>query len=112
MKAIAEGKLETGWSGRQVEPPNKIRTNQMNKPQELSIAEWKELMELSVVRDSWGIQNDETPEQFADMAYGVKFRFSSGMAPGYCGDLYILSGDALGEQMTFIRDNGKLILVD
>lgn len=75
------------------------------------MAEWKELMQLSVVRESWGLQEDETSEQFADMAYGVKFNFSSGMAPGYCGDLYILSGDALGEAMTFIRKNGSLVLV-
>ena len=83
----------------------------MNKPQELSTAEWIELMQLSVVRESWGIGDGETPEQFADMAYGVKFNFSSGIAPGYVGDLYILSGDALGEPMTFIRNNGILVLV-
>ena len=46
------------------------------------------------------IQDHETPEQFADMVYGVKFRFSPGMAPGYMGDLYILQGDALGEPVT------------
>ena len=84
----------------------------MNKPQELSIAEWKELMQLAVVRESWGLQDDDSPEQFAEMAYGVRFKFSSGIAPGYCGDLYILSGDALGEPMTFIRENGNLVLVD
>jgi hypothetical protein len=84
----------------------------MNKPQELSMAEWRELMQLAVVREAWGIQDSESPEQFADMAYGVKFKFSSGMAPGYCGDLVILSGDALGEPMTFIRENGNLVLVD
>jgi len=83
----------------------------MNKPEELSITEWKELMQLSVVREAWGIEDDQTPEQFSDMAYGVKFKFSSGMAPGYIGDLYILSGDALGEPMTFIRENGNLVLM-
>jgi hypothetical protein len=62
--------------------------------------------------ESWGIEDNETPEQFADMAYGVKFKFSPAMAPGYCGDLYILSGDALGEPMTFIREDGNLVLVD
>jgi hypothetical protein len=75
------------------------------------MAEWKELMQLSVVRESWGIEDDETPEQFAEMAYGVKFAFVSG-GPGYVGDLYILSGDALGEPMTFIRKDGNLVLVD
>ena len=40
-----------------------------------------------------GIEDDETPEQFADMVHGVKFHFASG-GPGYGGDLYILHGDA------------------
>ena len=81
----------------------------MNKPLEISIAEWKELMEIPVIRESWGIE-DQTPEEFADLVYGVKFHFSSG-GPGYVGELYILHGDALGEPMTLIRNDGKLIVV-
>jgi hypothetical protein len=81
----------------------------MNKPQELSLAEWKEIMELPVVKESWGLADSETPETFADMAYGVKFDFVSG-GPGYFGDLYIVYGDALsGEPMTLIREDGKLV---
>jgi hypothetical protein len=82
----------------------------MNKPQEISIAEWKEIMQVSVIRESWGLDDDNTPEQFSDMAYGVKFHFVSG-SPGYVGDLYILHGDALGEPMTLIRRDGKLVVV-
>lgn len=81
----------------------------MNKPQEISIKEWKEIMHVPTIRESWGIEN-ETPEEFADMVYGVKFDFSSG-GPGYVGDLYILHGDALGEPMTLIRKDGKLEVV-
>lgn len=80
----------------------------MNKPQEISLAEWEEIMQVPVIRDSWGLEN-ETPEEFAGMAYGVKFDFVSG-SPGYVGDLYILHGDALGEPMTLIRVDGKLEL--
>ena len=80
----------------------------MNKPQEISAAEWKELFQVPVIRESWGLEDDETPEQVADMVYGVKFDFASGIAPGYVGDLYILHGDALGEPMVFIRRDGKL----
>ncbi len=79
-----------------------------NKPLEISLPEWKEIMEVPVIRESWGLDN-ETPEQFADMIYGVKFEFSSG-GPGYVGDLYILHGDALGEPMTLIRKDGKLVV--
>ena len=79
----------------------------MNKPQELSIKEWKELMELPVIRESWGLEDGETPEEFASVVYGVKFDFTSG-GPGYVGDLYVLHGDALGEPLTLIRKDGKL----
>ncbi|MFZ1978929.1 MAG: hypothetical protein WAV76_13330 [Bacteroidota bacterium] len=71
--------------------------------------EWKEIMQLSVIRESWGLEN-ETPEQFADMVYGVKFDFVSG-GPGYVGDLYVLHGDTLGEPITLIRKDDKLAVV-
>lgn len=81
----------------------------MNKPLEISIAEWKEIMQVPAIRESWGIEDDEAPEQFADMVYGVKFDFSSG-GPGYVGDLFILHGDAMGEPMTLIRRDGRLVV--
>jgi hypothetical protein len=85
----------------------------MNKPQEISMPEWKEIMQLPVVRDAWRIEDNETPEQFADMVYGVKFAFTSG-GPGYVGDLYILQGDALSDAvpMSLIRKNGKLVIAN
>ena len=75
------------------------------------MAEWKAIMALPIIREVWGISDNETPEQFADMAYGVKFTFSPGTAPGYIGDLYILQGDALGEPMSIVRENGKLVVI-
>lgn len=84
----------------------------MNKPQELSLEEWKEIVQIPAIREAWGIEPDESPAQFADMVYGVKFSFSPNMMPGYMGDLYILQGDALGEPMTIVRRNGKLVLLD
>ena len=79
-----------------------------NKPIEISLSEWKEIMEVPEVKESWGLEGDETPEQFADMVYGVKFHYSGG--PGYNGDLYMLHGDAMGEPFTLIREDGKLKL--
>ena len=79
----------------------------MNKPQEISIAEWKEIMNVPAVHEAWGLEG-ETPEEFADIAYGVKFRYSSGMMPGYVGDLYIVSGDALGEPFSVVREDGQV----
>jgi hypothetical protein len=58
----------------------------MNKPQELSMQEWKAIMKIPALQESWGLEGNETPEQFAEMVYGVKFQFSSG-GPGYVGDL-------------------------
>jgi hypothetical protein len=82
----------------------------MNKPLEISIDEWKEIMQVPEIRESWGIE-DETPEQFADLVYGVKFEFMSG-SPGYVGDLYILQGDILtGEApLVLLRREGALAL--
>lgn len=67
-------------------------------------------MEIPEIRESWGLEGDETPEQFADMVYGVKFHYSG--RPGYKGDLFILHGDAKGEPFTLIRDQGKLVFAD
>lgn len=66
----------------------------MNKPLEISLAEWQEIMAIPYISQIWGLEDDETPEQFAKMVYGVKFDFVSG-SPGYVGPLYILQGDAL-----------------
>lgn len=81
----------------------------MNKPQTISSSEWKEIMQLPAIRESWGLDEYDTPEDFADMVYGVKFDFVSG-GPGYVGDLFILHGDALGEPLTLIRRDGNLIV--
>lgn len=48
-------------------------------------------MAVPDVRESWGLDGSETPEDFAAMVYGAKFDFVSG-GPGYVGDLYILHG--------------------
>jgi hypothetical protein len=84
----------------------------MNKPIEISIGEWKEIMQVPEVRESWGLEN-ETPEGFADMVYGVKFKFVSG-SPGYIGDIFILQGDYLTGDAPFllIRRHGQLVLPD
>jgi hypothetical protein len=82
----------------------------MNKPLEISLDEWKEIMQIPEIRESWGLES-ETPQQFADMVYGVKFDFTSG-SPGYFGDLYILQGDYLtgDPPLVLLRRNGKLVL--
>ncbi len=82
----------------------------MNTPQEISASEWAEIIRVPAVRDAWGLDEDETPEEFASKVYGVKFHFVSG-GPGYIGDLFILQGDALSESapIALIRKNGALV---
>lgn len=72
------------------------------------MAEWAEIIQVPEIRESWGLEN-ETAEQFADVAFGAKFDFVSG-GPGYVGDLYIIHGDALGEPTTLVRRNGRLVV--
>ncbi len=79
-----------------------------NRPITISDEEWQEIMSLEFIRESWGLE-DETPEDFRNMVYGVKFHFQSG-SPGYVGDLFILQGDVLTGDAPFIlgRINGEL----
>jgi hypothetical protein len=80
------------------------------KPYQLTAAEWKEIMAVQEVRDAWGIEDDETIEEFSSKVFAAKFKFVSG-SPGYIGDLFILQGDVLtGDQpMMLIRgDKSKL----
>lgn len=80
----------------------------MNKPVEISLPEWQEIIQLPMVREAWGL-SDETPEEFASSVYAVKFNFVSG-SPGYVGDLYIIQGDHLTGYPPFvlIRHDGIL----
>jgi hypothetical protein len=87
---------------------NELRKKIMNKPIEISLPEWKEIVGIKAVKEAWGLEN-VTAEEFASQVYGVKFHFQSG-SPGYVGDLYIIQGDALTgyPPMAFIRRDGIL----
>jgi hypothetical protein len=79
-------------------------------PHKLTNAEWRELGNLTVIRESWGLQDEQDPLDLATLAYGAKFDFVSG-SPGYVGEIFILLGDALGEPIVCRRDaNGQLVV--
>jgi hypothetical protein len=84
------------------------------RPYPLTPAEWKEIMADQTVRESWGIEaNNTTLAEFSSQTYAAKFHFVSG-SPGYVGDLFILQGDTLtgDAPMVFRRGaNGELILL-
>jgi hypothetical protein len=83
------------------------------KPYSLTPAEWKEIMAIPAIRESWGIGEDTTLADFSSQVYAAKFNFISG-SPGYVGDLFILQGDTLTGDAPFVllRDSsGRLVLL-
>lgn len=84
------------------------------KPYPLTKAEWKEIMVIPAIRESWGIDEDTTLDEFSSEVYAAKFKFVSG-SPGYVGDLFILQGSHLAGDAPFVlrRDqSGTLIFVE
>jgi hypothetical protein len=64
----------------------------------------------NLVRESWGIEDDTSPEELSSLVYAAKFNFVSG-SPGYVGDLFVLQGDVLSGHppVVLYRDRtGKL----
>jgi len=86
-------------------------TSMDTKPKELTPAEKKEIAAMIDVQEMWGAESDaEMLELLDNSVYAVKFDFVSG-SPGYCGDLFTLHGDALGEPVTVIRDQSGALKV-
>jgi hypothetical protein len=82
-------------------------------PQTIAREEWIEIFQLPQIRAAWGFDDQNTPEEFANACYGARFDFSSG-GPGYCGDLFLLYGDAIsGVPIILIRDaEGRLQVIE
>jgi hypothetical protein len=80
-------------------------------PDKLTEAEWREVGSVPVIRESWGLEDDQNPLDLASLAYGAKFDFVSG-GPGYVGELYVLLGDSLGEPMLLRRDEKGGLIVE
>jgi hypothetical protein len=86
---------------------------QDTKPHPLTSAEWKEIMTIPVIRESWGIDDETTLSEFSSQVYAARFDFISG-SPGYVGDLFILQGDTLtgDAPMVVLRDqHGSLAVL-
>ena len=79
----------------------------------LTREEIKEIASIEAIQQSWGAEDaTEMEEILVGTVYAVKFKFQAG-GPGYVGDYFILAGDALGEPIQMIRENGngKLIFL-
>jgi hypothetical protein len=81
-----------------------------NKPMALTESDMKEIAHMKWIREMWGAETFEEMLDILDTkAYAAKFDFVSG-GPGYCGDYYIIQGDALGEgPIELVRRDGKLV---
>jgi len=82
------------------------------KPYPLTPAEWKEIIAVQVIRESWGIDYDLSADDFAAQVYAAKFNFVSG-SPGYTGELFVLQWDVLtgDPPMVLYRDRGGSLAV-
>jgi hypothetical protein len=83
------------------------------KPYPLTQEEWKEIMAIPAIRESWGLEDGTTPADFAAEVYAARFNFVSG-SPGYVGDLFILQGSYLTGDAPFVLqrgEGGKLIIL-
>ena len=82
-----------------------------NRPLPLTESEWREIIQLPLIRCSWGLDHDPdiTLDAWREGVYVAKFDFVSG-CPGYAGDLFVLMGDELMAcPIVLIRDrSGKL----
>lgn len=79
---------------------------QQHHPLPLSPEEWAEVVAHPLIRQSWGLDADDTVEQFARDNYGVRFDFRG--AFGYSGDLILIVGDTFeGGPFMFIRDAAR-----
>jgi len=81
-------------------------------PHSLSPKEWKELLAIPEIWESWGLDEESTIETLATQIYAAKFHFHSG-SPGYVGDLFIIQGDVLTGDPPFllVREKGRLVLL-
>jgi len=82
------------------------------KPKEITEKEWEEIVALDVVRESWGLEQEDTAKEFSERVFGARFDFVSG-SPGYCGDMFVLYGDTIDEPMTLYRyePKGQLLVL-
>jgi hypothetical protein len=83
-----------------------------NQPHALTKSEIKEIAEMPDIRQMWGaIDEAEMQETLESSVYAVRFDYVSG-SPGYCGDYFILQGDALiGEPLQLIRDGDRRLKI-
>jgi len=94
-----------------------LKCIEQNKPQEVNDSEWRQIFNLKVVQQSWGIEEDtkqnyeRTFLNWKATVYLAKFNFMSG-SPGYVGPLFLLHGDHIVGPAITITQNERNELYD
>ena len=71
----------------------------MNKPTEITMKEWEEIMRVHEVQNIWDIKYGDTSEAFASKMYGAKYVFES-KSRIVSGDMYVLYSDTTRPKTT------------
>jgi hypothetical protein len=83
----------------------------INKPQDISVTEWQEIMDYPHIQREWMLSN-KTIEQFSSMLYAAKFKFTSRDEKSeYSGDVYFIHSSTLGGDFPIVLcrdDEGRL----
>lgn len=79
-------------------------------PRSITDGEWMEIANVALVRDLWGLASGDDGAALRLVCYGARFDFVSG-CPGYCGDVFLLQGDALTDAppLLLFRRDGELV---
>lgn len=90
--------------------PEAPHIEDMNSPLEISLPEWKQIVNHPSIRNLWGLDDNDTAESFASAVYGAKFFYQDAIS-GYSGELYIIQPEILSgaPPVVLIRHDRKLI---
>jgi hypothetical protein len=84
----------------------------MNRCENITPDEWREIAQLEYVQEGWGLEGDETVEMLADIIHGAKFPNYMTDGPGYAGPVYILLGGDIAPPVILTRNKGALEVAD
>lgn len=77
----------------------------MTTPKNISSKEWRHLMRVPLVAETWDIPTNETPKSFSSRVYGVKFVYPKikGQQPA-C--FYVLCGGFPYDKKAIVHRSG------
>ena len=80
-----------------------------NKPEKLTPEDWEEVRQNQTVIESWGLEPQDSADDFKESVYAVKFNFEPQTMPNYRGEVMLLLGDSL-EPLVLVRDRDQKLV--